>query len=218
MVHPELDLPGGRRPAEPGRAPALRRRRWSSRCRWTPTGRTASGSGSTCASSRRSRGCAAATWRGLRYDRPFRVSLERVDRASAPPRAESYDGPDDETGLLVVTADYVTAADGTGLVHTSPRFGEDDYKTGLAHGLPLLETIDSRRQGGEICRGSSTSPASTSRRRTRRSSASLKRARPASSTPSATATATRSAGAATGRSSTTPPRAGSCPPRRRRSA
>jgi isoleucyl-tRNA synthetase len=78
---------------------------------------------------------------GLRYDRPFRTSLEEwVGECDALGR--SYDGPTDETGWKVVTADYATASDGTGLVHTSPRFGEDDYKTGVAHGLPLLKTID----------------------------------------------------------------------------
>jgi isoleucyl-tRNA synthetase len=28
----------------------------------------------------------------------------------------------------VVAGDYVTATDGTGLVHTAPLFGEDDYR------------------------------------------------------------------------------------------
>src|SRR6201999_4214011 len=33
-------------------------------------------------------------------------------------------------------ADYVTADAGTGLVHTAPGHGADDYRTGVAHGLP----------------------------------------------------------------------------------
>jgi len=40
----------------------------------------------------------------------------------------------DRTGPLV-TADYVTVDDGTGLVHTAPGHGEEDYRTGLKHGL-----------------------------------------------------------------------------------
>ena len=79
---------------------------------------------------------------GLRYDRPFRVALYGW-LAECEARGRSYDGPTDETGWKVVTGDYATASDGTGLVHTSPRFGEDDYRTGLAHGLPMLKTIDS---------------------------------------------------------------------------
>jgi isoleucyl-tRNA synthetase len=80
---------------------------------------------------------------GLRYDRPFQVSLAGW-REICGAQGRAYEGPDDDAGFQVVTADYATAADGTGLVHTSPRFGEDDYRTGVAHALPMLETIDSR--------------------------------------------------------------------------
>ena len=41
-----------------------------------------------------------------------------------------YKGP-------IVTADYVTMTDGTGLVHTAPGHGEDDYDTGRKHGLQV---------------------------------------------------------------------------------
>ena len=43
---------------------------------------------------------------------------------------------------LVVTADYVTTEDGTGLVHTAPGHGEEDYATGLAHGLEIYSPVD----------------------------------------------------------------------------
>ncbi len=36
----------------------------------------------------------------------------------------------------IVSADYVTLEDGTGLVHTAPGHGADDYRTGLKEGLP----------------------------------------------------------------------------------
>ncbi len=36
----------------------------------------------------------------------------------------------------VVAADYVTLEDGTGLVHTAPGHGADDYRTGLREGFP----------------------------------------------------------------------------------
>jgi isoleucyl-tRNA synthetase len=42
----------------------------------------------------------------------------------------------------VVLGDYVTAADGTGLVHTAPPFGEDDYQTGRRYGLPMILSVD----------------------------------------------------------------------------
>ncbi len=37
----------------------------------------------------------------------------------------------------VVTADYVTLEDGTGLVHTAPGHGVEDYQTGLREGLDV---------------------------------------------------------------------------------
>lgn len=43
---------------------------------------------------------------------------------------------------LVVTADYVTTEDGTGLVHTAPGHGEDDYHTGLKNGLDIYCPVD----------------------------------------------------------------------------
>src|SRR4029077_113375 len=39
-------------------------------------------------------------------------------------------------------ADYVTADAGTGLVHTAPGHGADDFKTGMAHGLPAYAPLD----------------------------------------------------------------------------
>jgi isoleucyl-tRNA synthetase len=44
----------------------------------------------------------------------------------------------------VVAADYVTAEDGTGCVHTAPGHGVDDSRTGAAHGLPLHSPVDDR--------------------------------------------------------------------------
>ncbi|UCM87367.1 isoleucine--tRNA ligase [Streptomyces marincola] len=42
---------------------------------------------------------------------------------------------------FVVTADYVTTEDGTGLVHQAPAFGEDDLLTCRAYGLPVVRPI-----------------------------------------------------------------------------
>jgi isoleucyl-tRNA synthetase len=47
-----------------------------------------------------------------------------------------------ETPGRVVLGDYVTSTEGTGLVHTAPPFGEDDYQTGLRYGLPLILSVD----------------------------------------------------------------------------
>jgi isoleucyl-tRNA synthetase len=41
-----------------------------------------------------------------------------------------------------VLADYVTLEAGTGLVHTAPGHGREDYETGLAYGLEVLSPVD----------------------------------------------------------------------------
>jgi isoleucyl-tRNA synthetase len=41
----------------------------------------------------------------------------------------------------VVTAPFVTAADGTGLVHLAPAFGADDMAAGREHGLPVVNPV-----------------------------------------------------------------------------
>ncbi len=43
--------------------------------------------------------------------------------------------------FFVTTADYVTTEDGTGIVHTAPAFGEDDYNTGARYGLPVVQPV-----------------------------------------------------------------------------
>ena len=43
---------------------------------------------------------------------------------------------------VVVGGDYITTETGTGLVHTAPGHGQEDYVTGLKYGLPLLSPVD----------------------------------------------------------------------------
>ncbi len=43
-----------------------------------------------------------------------------------------------------VTADYVEATSGTGIVHTAPGHGRDDYMTGTRHGLAVYSPVDDR--------------------------------------------------------------------------
>lgn len=42
----------------------------------------------------------------------------------------------------VVTGDFVTTEDGTGIVHTAPAFGADDFKTGKKNNLGILTLVD----------------------------------------------------------------------------
>lgn len=48
----------------------------------------------------------------------------------------------DKKAFFVTAADYVTVEDGTGIVHTAPAFGEDDYQTGRRYDLPLVNPVN----------------------------------------------------------------------------
>ena len=62
---------------------------------------------------------------GLRYRRPLEV----------------VELPDDKASRLVVPGSFVTAEDGSGLVHMAPAFGADDYQAGVEHGLALVRPV-----------------------------------------------------------------------------
>ena len=47
-----------------------------------------------------------------------------------------------EGAFRVLTADFVSTEDGTGVVHLAPGFGEDDYRIGLAEGVPVVCPVD----------------------------------------------------------------------------
>jgi len=47
-----------------------------------------------------------------------------------------------DRSILGVTADYVTAEQGTGAVHTSPAHGVDDFYTGQRYKLPEIQYVD----------------------------------------------------------------------------
>lgn len=51
---------------------------------------------------------------------------------------------DDETPkpFRVITGDFVTTEDGTGIVHTAPAFGADDYKVGKKYNIGILTMVD----------------------------------------------------------------------------
>lgn len=47
-----------------------------------------------------------------------------------------------EDAWRVIHADYVTTDEGTGVVHTAPAFGADDYEAGQKEGIPMYNPID----------------------------------------------------------------------------
>jgi isoleucyl-tRNA synthetase len=77
-----------------------------------------------------------AALEGARYQHPFLPA--NVSEARA------------EDAFRLWFADYVTADAGTGLVHTAPGHGADDFKTGMAHGLPAYAPLD---DGGRYIAG-----------------------------------------------------------------
>ena len=81
---------------------------------------------------------AVATFRGdalvgKRYHRP----LDWV----------AYQGGNHE---IIVGEDFVTATDGSGVVHMAPAFGADDYAAGQRHGLSFLQPVDLRGRFPEL--------------------------------------------------------------------
>ncbi|MFH1502158.1 MAG: isoleucine--tRNA ligase [Candidatus Eisenbacteria bacterium] len=50
--------------------------------------------------------------------------------------------PTDKKAWYVIPGDFVTLDEGTGIVHTAPAFGEDDYRVGLEHDLPFIQPVD----------------------------------------------------------------------------
>ncbi|MFG0256615.1 MAG: isoleucine--tRNA ligase [Phycisphaerales bacterium JB043] len=76
--------------------------------------------------------CKGTALVGLRYKHPFNKRdglAERFPKEIDPAHIESM--------WSVVDAEYVTTEDGTGLVHTAPGHGADDYNTGKRCGLPI---------------------------------------------------------------------------------
>lgn len=47
----------------------------------------------------------------------------------------------DKKAWYVITADFVTMEDGTGIVHIAPAFGEDDYNVGRKYDLPVIQLV-----------------------------------------------------------------------------
>lgn len=47
----------------------------------------------------------------------------------------------DKPAWRVISADFVTMDDGTGVVHIAPAFGEEDYQAGKEHDLPVVQLV-----------------------------------------------------------------------------
>jgi len=69
--------------------------------------------------------CKGSELVGLSYQPPF-----------------GYLGTTNSADFKVYAADYVLDTDGTGIVHTAPEFGEDDFQTGKKFSLTQTEVLD----------------------------------------------------------------------------
>jgi isoleucyl-tRNA synthetase len=66
----------------------------------------------------------------------------RMDGATYEPLLPFFASYAAQGAFRVRVGDFVSTADGTGIVHVAPGFGEDDYALGQKHGLPVASPVD----------------------------------------------------------------------------
>jgi isoleucyl-tRNA synthetase len=63
----------------------------------------------------------------------------------------------DRQSPIIIGGDYITTESGTGLVHTAPGHGQEDYIVGQKYGLPILAPVDGdgnfTEEAGELLKG-----------------------------------------------------------------
>lgn len=69
------------------------------------------------------------------YEVVDRLSGQDMDRMTSK-------HPYNDKEMLVVNGDHVTLEAGTGLVHTAPGYGDDDYQVGKKYGLPIFAPMN----------------------------------------------------------------------------
>ncbi len=71
---------------------------------------------------------------GLEYEQllPYEANSMAAIKAITP----------DAKPFRIITGDFVTTEDGTGIVHTAPAFGADDYKVGKKFNIGILTMVD----------------------------------------------------------------------------
>jgi isoleucyl-tRNA synthetase len=55
-----------------------------------------------------------------------------------------------EGAFRVLTGDFVTTEDGTGIVHIAPTFGADDFRVAIANNVPPLMVTDRNKHNGPL--------------------------------------------------------------------
>lgn len=65
-----------------------------------------------------------------------------VGKRYKPPFAYFADHPEADKAWYVISADFVTTGDGTGIVHQAPAYGADDYMAVTAAGMPVFNPVN----------------------------------------------------------------------------
>lgn len=73
--------------------------------------------------------CAGAQLEGIRYEQLLSFESNKPENIEGDP-------------FRIIMGDFVTTEDGTGIVHTAPAFGADDYKVGQKNNLGIVTLID----------------------------------------------------------------------------
>ncbi|HAI84208.1 MAG TPA: isoleucine--tRNA ligase, partial [Chitinophagaceae bacterium] len=78
--------------------------------------------------------CSGAQLEGIGYEQllPYEANNDAAIKAITP----------DAVPFKVLCGDFVTTEDGTGIVHTAPAFGADDYKVGKKYNIGILTLVD----------------------------------------------------------------------------
>lgn len=72
---------------------------------------------------------------GKRWNYVRKISIEEVKKLKVRHPFESRES-------AVVFSEHVSSSTGTGIVHTAPGHGTEDYEIGVRYGLPLLSPVD----------------------------------------------------------------------------
>ena len=145
-----------------------------------------------------------------------RASGLRRSRGRATSTRSSRRPARDSATSACASPHYATLEAGTGLVHTAPGHGADDYWSGATHGLRDLRAASTSAAATPTDVGRTGRACSVSRPTRRSSPRWPTRATCSTSRARRSATSTRTAGAARSRSSSAPPRSGSRARRGRR--
>ncbi len=90
------------------------------------------------------------TYKGHEFDgslyvplyNPHTFNVERKRAKAGATGQFELQKQDANLAYKVITADFVSMEDGTGIVHIAPAFGEVDYQAGLEHNLDFVQQVD----------------------------------------------------------------------------